>query len=81
MGTDATNTCETCKHWDDKTVGKRDRVTYDEYAPRRYCWLLSGEESKDSVTEQNDAMAAALGVGGANIATGPKFGCIHHEPK
>lgn len=71
-------TCKTCKHWDTVSVGDRDRVSYGSYSPKRYCRLLSDfSDDTDIINEANGVEAAAQGVGGAAITTGPDFGCIH----
>ncbi len=71
------NTCDTCEHWDDKTVGERDEVRHDGYAPKRYCMMIGS----GNLPDENSVEAAAQGIGGAALTTGPKFGCIHHTPK
>lgn len=72
------NTCKTCAYWDPKTVAQRDHVRHDGYAPKRYCYLLG---DGNSLRPEQDVEAAAQGVGGAAITTGPDFGCIHWKEK
>jgi len=56
---------------------KRDKVVGNAYFPKRYCHNLEGK-----MDDESDGLeAAARGIGGARIVTGPKFGCVHHEPK
>lgn len=74
-------TCKTCKYWSEKTVADHDKVSYNSYGVRHYCWLLSDDDDSISLSHQNDAEAVAHGIGGAAIATGPDFGCIHHTDK
>lgn len=75
-------TCDTCLHWSTKTVLEQDGGTCDSYKQRHYCDLLSDKlHLGANIDHANDAEAAAHGVGGAAIATGPKFGCLHHIPK
>lgn len=76
------NTCKDCDHWGKTTVGKHDDVEFDSYEERHYCWLLSKKERKGKVISAlNDAESVSHGIGGANIATGSDFGCIHWEKK
>lgn len=76
------NTCRSCKHWSQQTIEEEDEVLSQSYGDRHYCWLLSHKTNEGrEISEENDAEAAAHGIGGANITTGPNFGCIHHEEK
>lgn len=70
--------CKTCKYWSEKTVGQDDDIENDSYGERHYCNLLSDKSYEGyEISHKNDAEAAAHGIGGAKIATGPEFGCIH----
>jgi len=67
------NTCDTCKWWK---------------APKRIWEMDSGRNhgecaSPYNETEEDGAAAVANGepYNAGTLATGPKFGCIHHEPK
>lgn len=76
------NLCKTCKHWDEKTVEERDEVEDVTYGGRHYCFLLSDKDNEGfECNSDNDIEAAAHGIGGASITSGPNFGCIHHESK
>lgn len=71
------NTCDTCKHWDPKTVSDRDDVPNSGYDPNHYCAKLSDYDAP----YDSEVIPATLGmIRYPNIATGPKFGCVHHEP-
>lgn len=67
--------CKDCQHWGKETVAQTDNVSFNTYGIRHYCHLLSSND--DTVSDDNDAESVAHGVGGAAIATGPNFGCIH----
>lgn len=72
------NTCKDCIHWDTLSVAARDQVSFDGYEPKRYCLLLCmGSELEAACGLE----AAAQGIGGADITTGPDFGCIHFEQR
>ena len=64
-------------------MGEQDQVRCDTYGVRHYCGLLSSDKLDEGsgVTEVNDAESVAHGVGGAAIATGPDFGCVHFKAK
>lgn len=63
------NTCDTCKWWTMET-GPYGRL------PERACSHI--KLSDDS--EGDDRLNYEMHEGG-RLFTGPKFGCIHHEPK
>lgn len=61
------NTCKTCKWWDGSD--SRDGMNY--------C-------SNDKLSERaiaSDCLTIWTDIGCPSIATGPNFGCIHHEQK
>lgn len=61
------NTCDTCKHWGDQT---------DEPGYRR-----CDAEATAYPPPIDRAKVADGAFDYGLLATGPKFGCIHHAPK
>lgn len=62
-------TCDTCKHWG-REVGDRDGY-------RECDKSCNGYESPEDRAGVADGEPYNCG----SMATGPKFGCIHHEQK
>jgi hypothetical protein len=63
------NTCDTCKWWGDKDISAGENMSFCEKD------LMPG--IPDSIQAEDIPKFS----GYARIVTGPKFGCIHHEPK
>ena len=70
------NTCDTCKWWSDECdviKGLTQAVTKGEH---KFCnneKVYSGCDLLDGLSDNADVFYG--------LTTGPKFGCIHHEPK
>lgn len=66
------NTCDTCKWWDSEAV-------FMEYIRRCRCAKF------DVVPEEplclSGVVQCGMDAGHVYLATGPKFGCVHHEAK
>lgn len=64
------NTCDTCKWW-------REQKNID-HVPEGQCYCPG--ITTGGYPLENGAVFG-YPVGGQHLLTGPKFGCIHHEPK
>lgn len=64
------NTCDTCKHW-----GKPATATPVRGSNRRCQNVVDKENAEEAATPIHDNYYLS------DLYTGPKFGCIHHEPK
>lgn len=63
-------TCDSCKWWDSKPDGK-EPITHE-----------CNSSKLGHFAEGNDALVSHDAEGYSSyVSTGPKFGCIHHEPK
>lgn len=62
------NTCDSCQWWDKSDLG-----------PLRKC--LNREKLSDHSFGDDALFAQGLHDDSAIVATGPKFGCVHHKPK
>ena len=71
------NTCDTCKWWGAEPYGSyiesstgniKQRVHHDCTCPKLRAWC-----DEDGLADNADY--------DYGLSTGPKFGCIHHEPK
>lgn len=65
------NTCDTCKHWGTGSWGSNLDVSA--------CGKLETEPAAHDI--KPDSAYAVDKQGMAGFMTGPKFGCIHHEPE
>jgi hypothetical protein len=89
------NTCDTCKHWkkspyshipdNEYEFDNDDDYDFCEGTRWRHCKHPKMTPSVNPSDPKFDDFAITDGERGddeyANIVTGPKFGCIHHEPK
>lgn len=66
-------TCDTCKYW-----GQEEWARMAHIEPMRICQRIS-DMSIDEILAENEA--GIYKSIDSSLATGPKFGCIHHEPK
>lgn len=69
------NTCDTCKHWD-KQSGSVDLPYYEGLGECMKASALQGKSSR-----REDIFMLNTDHDEANLVTGPKFGCVHHELK
>lgn len=69
------NTCDTCKWW--SVYGSHTAPRY----PRNLslCWHHNIGPIDGTLTQLDDYLSTTQF--GVRAVTGPKFGCIHHEPK
>lgn len=63
------NTCDTCKWWEDFKLKRKPCGGCSNLKLSRY------QVSPDGLCINNQDMD------GQQPVTGPKFGCVHHEPK
>lgn len=63
------STCDTCKWWGDVKEGHI----------WRYCHICTSDEF--DMEEDDAGVVYGEPFNSGTFATGPKFGCIHHEPK
>lgn len=68
------NTCDTCKWWNEGLCSNP-KLTDDSVAGYKYM------DRPNPDPDPSHACAGASDMYGQFFATGPKFGCIHHEPK
>jgi len=68
------STCDTCKHW--APYGSKNVPKYPPHMS--LCWHLWVGPVNPDGTERTDYLST-MSLGRA--VTGPKFGCVHHEPK
>ncbi len=72
------NTCDTCKHWescDAYGICNHPMVYRPTYGPTRRDQRHTDKFAPDRVMTMDE------GGGTGELYTGPKFGCIHQEPK
>lgn len=84
------NTCDTCKHWGANLQGEN-RKNAKECACPEILPATIGYGTGDGFGNYTDMgttwqplepkQAAIFTDSPANFCPGPKFGCIHHEPK
>ncbi len=68
-------TCDTCEHW---AMERSHRAYWD--TETRECH--NGKLSMESFGKANDQLVVSEDYAAfILITTGPKFGCIHHQPK
>ena len=67
------NTCDTCKWWGERQEKGGGTAVWCEMRFCRHPKLDSNEDLDGADVSSID--------GYGDIETGPKFGCIHHEPK
>jgi hypothetical protein len=66
------NLCETCIWWGNGVFGHDGPDTYK---------LCDNERMVDGWREDGMGVVKGEPFNGGSIATGPKFGCVHHQPK
>lgn len=68
------NTCDTCKFW--TPMGKN-------WSPTKFMHTCENgklEEAWDENNQDEDSLMYSYTEGGS-FHPGPKFGCVHHQPK
>lgn len=71
------NTCDTCKFW-----GAEELYAGPTYRECQHEKTGSEHKSNDHSRRPEDGTWASAGdYYQATFETGPKFGCVHHEPK
>lgn len=66
------NTCDTCKWWQTTEIDGR---VYPIGGSHKYCHneKLKACDEEDGLNDNADTFYG--------LTTGPRFGCVHHEPK
>ncbi len=80
------NTCDTCKHWkmrgwrNDTTDNPNDSQCWeDDDSPQMVCAQPKLQKFVKPLIDGASVCDGSYYM--AMLYTGPKFGCIHHEPK
>lgn len=68
------NTCDTCKYWGNNGP---DSGSHDGDPIRKVCYHIRSAAVPDESRAEDVNYEPCSG--GADIATGPKFGCIHYS--